>query len=110
MAGIDRVRVFHRRDDTVNSRGDNRFRARPGTSGVIAGFERDIERRAARLLLGRFQRDDFRMVAPLVLMKTLANNLALANDDATHHGIRAGEAGAFAGQRQRVLHEVLIVR
>ena len=38
-------------------------------------------------------------------MKTFADDLALAHDDRTHHGIRAGEADPFAGQRQRVFHE-----
>src|SRR5204862_6926851 len=79
-AGIDRIRIIHRRNDTLNSCGDNRFRAGPRASGVIARFESNVKRRATRLLTGRFQRDDFRMVAPFVLMKTFANNLAFAHD------------------------------
>jgi len=42
-------------------------------------------------------------------MKTFADDLSFAHNDATHHGIGAGEAGAFAGQRQRVLHETDVV-
>src|SRR5712692_43528 len=42
-------------------------------------------------------------------MKTFADDLAFAHDNATYHGIGAGEARAFAGQRQRMLHEANVV-
>jgi len=109
-AGIHRIRIVHGRDDALNAGGDDCFSAGAGAPGVIAGLEIDIECCAARLFVGGLQRDDFRVVSPFVLMKAFADNLALAHDDATHHRIGAGEAGAFAGQRQRVFHEANGVR
>jgi len=41
-------------------------------------------------------------------MKTFADDLSFAHNDATTMDW-AGEAGAFAGQRQRVLHETDVV-
>ena len=38
-------------------------------------------------------------------MKAFADDLTFAHDDAAHHWIGTGQAGAFAGQGQRVLHE-----
>ncbi len=38
-------------------------------------------------------------------MKTFADDLPFAHDDATHHGIGARKPGPFASQFQRVLHE-----
>src|SRR6266436_6759298 len=35
-AGIDRIRIIHGRDDALNARSDDRFRAGPGPPGVIA--------------------------------------------------------------------------
>src|SRR5258708_37136314 len=51
-AGIDGIRIIHRRDDALNACCNDRFRARASAPGVIAGFERDVESRAARLFTG----------------------------------------------------------
>ena len=89
----------------LNSRRDDGFRARAGASRVIARLQRDVHRRAACFFAGGFQRDDFRVIALFVLVKTFADDLAFANEDAADHGIGTGEANAFAGQFQRVFHE-----
>src|ERR1700687_174741 len=86
-AGIDGIRIVHGRDDALNACGDDCFRARASAPGVIARFERDVKRRAARLFTGGLQRDNFRVVAPFVLMKTFTDDLPFAHDNATHHGI-----------------------
>src|SRR5271167_1143375 len=38
-------------------------------------------------------------------MKSFANNLAFAHEDAADHGVGTREASAFARQLQRVFHE-----
>src|SRR6185437_13694792 len=45
-----------------------------------------------------------------ILMTTFADDCTLSDENATAQGIGAGEAGAFAGQSQGVLHEASGVR
>jgi hypothetical protein len=56
-----------------------------------------------------FERDDFRVVAPIVLMETFTEDGAVFDDHATNGGIRARQTNAFRGKVQRMFHEVLIV-
>ena len=108
-AGCSGVWILHGGDDALDARGEDGFGAGAGASGVIARFERDVERRTLRALTCGFQRDDFCVIAILILMKALADNFAFADDDAADCGIRAGEADAFARQVERVVHEANVV-
>ena len=72
-------------------------------------FQRDVDSGPARFRPGLLQRDDFRVIAPVVFVKTFANNRAIPDDDATHRRIRARQSDTFACQVQRVRHEVRIV-
>jgi hypothetical protein len=72
---------------------------------VIARFQRDVHRCATRSLTGRFQRDDFRVVTPIVLVKSFSNDFSLADDHTANHGIWTCEATPLARKRQGVLHE-----
>ena len=103
------IRILHRSNDALDARGDDRFGAWTGAAGVIARFERDVERRALRFCSGGFERDDFRVIALLVLMKSLTDDFAVAHNDATDRRIRAGEADAFAREVERVVHEANVV-
>src|SRR5207245_8215091 len=104
-AGIDRIWIVHGRDDTLHAGCDDGFGAWSCATGVIARLERHVQSRAARFFARRLQCHDFRVVARFVLMKALADNLAFAHDNAAYRRIRAGKANAFAGKRQRMLHE-----
>src|SRR5258707_87510 len=78
-------------------------------SGVIAGFEIDVECCAPRFFACRFQGDNFGVIAPIVLMKAFADNFAVADDHAADQRIWAGESNSFACQRKRVLQEANVV-
>ena len=76
---------------------------------MTARLQAHVHRRAARFFARCFERDYFRVVAPIVLVKTFADNLAVAHHHAAHHRIRAGQTNAFARKRQRVLQEANVV-
>ena len=88
---------------------------------MIARLEGDVESGAASAFAGGFESDDFGVIAPVILVKTLANHLAalgdfavaggfaVANDDAADSGIGAGESNAFAREGESVLHEANVV-
>jgi hypothetical protein len=103
------VGITNGNDDARDASVNERFGARAGSTDVIARLERDIGCGAAGFFAGGFQRDDFGMVAPIVLMEAFANDLAFVNDDAANGGIGAGEADAFARELERALHEADVV-
>src|SRR5215470_14376281 len=105
-----RIGILDGGDYARDASRENRFGARARASCVIAGLQSHIESGTASAVAGLFQRNDFTMVALVILMKPFAKDCAVLDDDATHCGIRAGEADAFARQVQRVLHEVEVVR
>ena len=76
---------------------------------MVARLQRDVECGTARAICALFERDDFRMVAPIVLMEAFAEDGAVFDDHATNGGIRAGQADTLRGKVQRVFHEMLIV-
>src|SRR5262249_52275354 len=104
-----RVGIFGGGDDASDAGGDDRFGAGPSASGMIARLEGHIKRGAARAIAGLFQRDDFRMVSPVVLAEAFADDGAILDDDAADRRVRAGQADTFAREVQGVFHEALIV-
>jgi len=76
-----------------------------GTAREIAGFERDVSGGAAGFFTGGFERDDFGVVAPVILVEAFADDVAGVNDDTTYGGIGACEADAFARDCEGALHE-----
>ncbi len=83
--------------------------ARAGTAREIAGFERDVSRGAAGFFTSSFERDNFGVVAPVILVEAFADDVAGVNDDATYGGIGACEADAFARDCEGALHEAVVV-
>ena len=49
------------------------------------------------------------MIAFVVLMKSFADNLPIANNDAANGGVGAGETDALARKVQRTLHEAYVM-
>jgi hypothetical protein len=80
-----------------------------GTAGEMAGFERDVSRGAAGFFTSGFERDNFGVVARVILVEALADDVAGVDDDATYGGIRACEADAFARECEGTLHEADVV-
>jgi hypothetical protein len=82
---------------------------------MIARLESDVERSSAGAVAGGFESDDFGVVAPVILMKTFADDFTVAagvvaaNDDAADRGIGTGEADAFARESERMFHEANVV-
>ena len=62
-----------------------------------------------RLSAGGLERDNFRVIAIFVLMKSLADDFAFMNDHAADRRIRTREADAFAREVERVIHEANVV-
>jgi hypothetical protein len=100
---------LHCGDNSGNVCGDDGFGARAGAAGVITGFESDVESCATGAFAGLFERDDFRVVAPIVLVEAFAENCAVFYDYAADGWVGAGEADAFAREVQRVFHESNVV-
>src|SRR5204863_2414647 len=79
----------------------------------VAWLKRYVCCCAAGPLARRFQRDDLRVIPPIVLMKAFTDNLSavnsIADDDAADGGIWAREAHAFARKLERALHEANVM-
>ena len=103
------IRILHRSNDPRDARGDDCFGAWTGAAGMIARLKRDVERRALRFSSSSFERHDFRVISILVLMKSLADDFAVAHNDAADRGVRARETHAFAREVERVVHEANVV-
>ena len=70
---------------------------------VRARLERDVERRAARALAGRLERDDLGVRAAVPLVPALADDLAVADDDGADDGFGYASSAAALGQLERPL-------
>src|SRR5213080_2472021 len=108
-AGTDRIGILGCRDDARDARRDDRFGTRAGASLVATWLERHVKNRAARFFLCRFERHDFRVVSPFILMKAFADDSAVTHNDASNGRIRAGQSDALVRQLERVLHKVDVV-
>lgn len=75
---------------------------------VAAGFERDIDSGATRLLASRQKGVDFGMLTAGPHMPTLTNDQSVANDDAADTGIRRGRVKAAFGKPERARHEFVV--
>ena len=72
-------------------------------------FERDIDRRATRLLAGLFERNGFRVFDLIEEIKTLAGDLLICiDDDGPHQRAWADLSEASRGQLKRPLHHLPI--
>ncbi len=80
--------------------------AGPGAPLVIARLQGDIGRGPASPLAGIGQCIDFRMGLPGPTVEPLADDLAVAGDNATHPGIGPGRVQAPPGQLQGPGHAV----
>ena len=68
---------------------------------VRARLHRQEQRRAARLLPRRLERDHLGMRPAFPLVPTLADDLAVAHDDRPDDGIRIGRAAPSLGELER---------
>ncbi len=95
-AAVDqRERIFHGDHDPSDAGDDQRLRAGRRFALVAAWFERDIYGRAPkRSLVDLLQRDNLGVWAAKLLVPTLADDLAVADDHAADH--RVGLDGTLA--------------
>ena len=77
----DGVRIARADDDTRDAGFDDRVGARRRAAVMGARLERDVERRAARLLARLLERRGLGVAHELVLVPALADDLAVAHDD-----------------------------
>ena len=101
--------VLHGGNHAGNSSGDDRFGTGAGAARVIARLECGVEGGAARAVSSLFEPDDFRVVAPVVMVEALAEERTILHDDAADGGVGTGEADALTREVQRMLHEVNVV-
>lgn len=76
---------------------------------MAAGFERHIERRAARAAAGLPERQDFRVRKARPEMKALPDDAALFDDHGADHWIRTGRPPALRGKTKSPRHIVEIL-
>ena len=93
------MRIAPSDDHAGDFRGNYRFGARPGASGVIAWFESDIRSRSGGANARSFQGDDFRMgLAAGSVIPPSGNLVIMADDDTTDHGVGLDPATTPQGQ------------
>ena len=92
-AGRLGVRVARAGHDARHARGDRRLRARRRRAPVRARLHRHVERRAARPLARRGERDDLAVPAAR-LGDALADDLAVRDDDRADRRLRVRAAAA----------------
>ena len=108
-ASIDDIVWIGRSDhDALDARLDDRVRARSGAAVVHARLERNVHRRVARIIALE-ERLDLRMRLTRALMPPLGNDLAVADNDASNHRIRADRVAAALRELERAAHEAFIV-
>ena len=91
-----RIGILRRGNNAGDSCGDDRLGTGARAPGVIARLEGDEEGGSTRAFSSLLKRDDFRVVAPVVLMEALAEDRAILHNDAADGGVGAGEADALA--------------
>ena len=108
-ASIDDIVWIGRSDhDALDARLDDRVRARSGAAVVHARLERNVHRRVARIIALE-ERLDLRMRLTRTLMPPLGNDLAVADNDASNHRIRADRVAAALRELERAAHEAFVV-
>ena len=107
--GDFRIRILHCGDNSREARGDDGVGAGAGAAFVAAGLETDVQRRAARFFARGLERNDFGMIAPVVLMKAFAEDFAVFDDHGADHGIGTGKPHAIAREVEGALHEGNVV-
>ena len=97
--GDQRIGIAHRHKYTLYSCGDHCVGAGTGAADMRAGFEIDIERRAARSLAGFFHRQHFCVLPLFVGVRAATDDLATSGH---HHGADArigrGQRHALSGE------------
>ena len=73
-----------------------------------ARLERNVHRRVARIIALE-ERLDLRMRLTRTLMPPLGNDLAVADNDASNHRIRADRVAAALRELERPAHEAFVV-
>ena len=101
LAGDERVGILHGGDYFGDAGGDDRFGAGGGAALVRAGFEIEVERRAAGLVARLFQRVDFCVLYAGVGVEAASYNLAIAHDHGADHRVGTGLPAALPGQVER---------
>src|SRR4051812_29033743 len=92
-------------DDPCDPGREDRVDAGRRAAVVRAGLQRDVERRAARLLPRRLERPNLgvRLAGPLV--PALADDLVAVGDDRTDDGVRVRREAAALGQLERPVEQ-----
>ena len=88
--------VGHTRNHATDACLDYCFGARAGAAGVAAGFEIDVERRAARIFSGIFEGDNFRVAAAVVGVETFGDDASIFHEHGADERIWMGERCASA--------------
>ncbi len=90
MPGNVGIGIARCRHHALQSCRDQRLRAWPGASRVVAGLQRHVGSAAAqpvaRMLLRLIQRNNFRMIQQVVLVPALADHLPRAIQNHAPHG------------------------
>ena len=88
--------VGHTRHHATDACLDDCFGAGSGATGVAAGFEIDVERRATRIFSGVFESDNFRVAAAVVRVETFADDASIFYEHGADKWIGMGEGLAAA--------------
>ena len=109
LAGNFGIGVLERRHDARNTCGDDGVGAGRRLAVMRAGFQRDVERRAARRRAGAPQGLDLGMGPAAGLGPAAADNDAVLDDHRAHGRVRPGFAKSAPAKRKRQRHEAVIV-
>lgn len=106
------VGVFGGDDSAGDAGGDEGVGTGAGAAVVGAGLESDVGGGAAGIeatVGGELEGDDLGVVAMLVEVSTLGEDLVVADEEAADRRVGAGEGGGSGGEREGPLHEVLVL-
>src|SRR5271170_297030 len=92
-------------DHAPDSRGDNRFCARSGLSGIATRFQGHVERGIAHLFSRFFKRKNFRMWAAEALVIAASNNFPVSAHHGTHYRIGLNLPSSALRQFQGQAHK-----
>jgi hypothetical protein len=107
-----RVRVAHRDDDARNACRHDRVGTRRRASGVGAGLERHVHRRAAdvpAMVPRRRERRHFRVRPARALVPSFAEDTTVTNDDAAHPRVGRRRVAPAGGELERPRHVAPVV-